>query len=77
MSIAALTFPVAPNHFEPLLTPAEAGDLLRIHPKTVIRLAREGSLPALRLGKHWRFRRSDLGAWVESRVSSNRQPSAE
>jgi len=77
MSIAYEPARVLPDPFQPLLTPTEAGDLLRIHPKTVIRLARDGSLPALRLGKHWRFRRSDLGAWVESRVFSTRQPETE
>jgi hypothetical protein len=34
-------------------------------------MAREGSIPALRLGqKHWRFRASDLAAWAEDRVRS-------
>lgn len=36
--------------------------------KTAIRLAREGELPGLRVGKHWRFRLSDLAIWTESRV---------
>lgn len=62
------------THFDPLLTPIEAGAWLQVHQKTVIRMAREGSVPALRLGKHWRFRRSDLEGWVESRVKSPRQP---
>lgn len=48
--------------WEPLLTPEEAAAYLRIHPKTVIRMARNRTIPALRLGKHWRFRRSDLTA---------------
>jgi excisionase family DNA binding protein len=31
-----------------------------------IRMARERTIPALRVGeKHWRFRRSDLEMWVE------------
>jgi excisionase family DNA binding protein len=60
--------------FEPLLTPIQAGEYLRIHAKTVIRLAREGELPGLRLGRHHRFRLSDLADWVESKVSSSRQP---
>jgi excisionase family DNA binding protein len=62
------------QQFERLLTPAEAAAYLRIHAKTVIRLAREGELPGLRLGKHHRFRISDLVAWAASKVRSNRQP---
>jgi excisionase family DNA binding protein len=65
--------PMAPA-WEPLLTPSEAAAYLRVHAKTVIRLARRGQIPGLRLGKHWRFRHSDLAAWAEIRVSSNGQP---
>lgn len=61
--------------WEPLLTPIEAGDLLRIHPKTALKLARAKNLPGIRLGKHWRFRQCDLTAWVESQVESISQPS--
>ena len=59
---------------EALLTPEEAGAYLRIHEKTAIRHAREGTVPALRLGKHWRFRREDLTAWAAAQVQSTRQP---
>jgi excisionase family DNA binding protein len=60
--------------WEPLLTPVEAGAYLIVHEKTAIRMARKKQLPALRVGKHWRFRHSDLVAWVASQVESNRQP---
>ncbi len=56
------------------MTPAEAGDYLRLHPKTVVRMARQQGVPAIRLGKHWRFRRVDLATWAESRVQSTCQP---
>lgn len=55
---------------EPLLTPIEAAAWLQVHVKTTIRRAREGELPALRVGKHWRFRRSDLENWAEQQVRS-------
>ena len=61
-------------NWEPLLIPAEAGAYLRIHEKTVIRMARKKQLPALRLGKHWRFRRSDLTAWAAGQIQSCGQP---
>jgi excisionase family DNA binding protein len=38
-----------------LLTPAEAAERLRLHPKTVVRMAREGRLPAVKVGTGWRF----------------------
>ncbi len=62
------------NVYESLLTPADAAAYLRVHPKTVIRLARHQAIPAIRLGKHWRFRRSDLTAWAAAKVHSPCQP---
>ena len=59
--------------WEPLLTPEEVAAYLRVHPKTAIRLARKHIIPAMRLGKHWRFRGSDLTAWAASQVKSGCQ----
>jgi excisionase family DNA binding protein len=59
---------------EPLWTPADAASYLGLHEKTVIKMARLGQIPAIRLGKHWRFRAVDLTAWVSTQVQSNRQP---
>jgi PTS system nitrogen regulatory IIA component len=64
----------ARNEFEPLLTPQEASAYLRVHSKTVVKLARERTIPALRIGKHWRLRASDLVAWAEGRIQSSGQP---
>ncbi len=61
--------------WEPLLTPIEAADLLRIHPKTALRLARGHGIPAIRLGKHWRFRACDLRSWAESQIQPCDEPS--
>ncbi len=48
---------------ERLLTPREAADYLRFNPRTVTRLAREGNLPGVKVGKRWRFRREELVGW--------------
>lgn len=42
-------------HHQPLLTPAQAAERLRLHPKTVVRMARDGRLPAIKIGTGWRF----------------------
>jgi len=55
--------------FEPLMDCRAAARLLQIHPKTVLKMARAGELPGIRFGKLWRFRTSDLDAWLGSRVS--------
>ena len=61
--------------FEPLLNTVDAAALLQIHPKTLERWAREGRLPAHDLGR-WRFRASELDAWLRGYVHSNAANSA-
>lgn len=56
--------------FERLLDTQEAAALLRIHPKTLQRMARRGQLRAFQLGKLWRFRESDLVACVSAGIAS-------
>lgn len=58
--------------FERVLNSDEAAALLQIHPKTLQKMAREGSVPAFRIGDLWRFRASALDEWLRSGVSSNR-----
>jgi excisionase family DNA binding protein len=50
--------------FEPLLDSNEAAALLRIHPKTLQKLARRGEIKGSHKGKPWRFRVSDLNEWL-------------
>jgi len=59
------------EHFETLLSDADAGSLLGLHPKTVQRMARRGEISAFRLGKYWRYRATQLNDWLL--LNSNRQ----
>ena len=43
-----------------VLTAEEAARLLKLSTKTLLRLARNGSIPGNKVGRVWRFRRSDL-----------------
>ena len=56
---------------EPVWDCYEASRFLCIHPATAKRLAREGELPAFRIGNRWRFRPSELDAWARSAVLSS------
>jgi excisionase family DNA binding protein len=47
------------------LTTEEVLGYLKTTPRTIYRLIRSGELPAVRIGRQWRFRRTDLDAWVE------------
>jgi len=53
---------------EPFLDSSEAAELLRVNPRTLTRWARENYVPAIPLGEGerriWRFRASDLEAWM-------------
>jgi excisionase family DNA binding protein len=48
-----------------LLTTGEVLDYLRVTPRTIYRLIRAGELPAVRIGRQWRFRRVDLDNWLD------------
>lgn len=56
--------------FERVLNTEEAAALLQIHPKTLQRMARQGVVPAFRIGDLWRFRASALDEWLRSGLSS-------
>ena len=53
--------------FEPLLDSDEAAELLRIHPKTLQRMARNHQIHGIQVGKLWRFRASDLETWLRTK----------
>jgi excisionase family DNA binding protein len=52
--------------FEPLITAAQAGQLLGLHPVTLLRWAREYRVPCHRIGRKVKFRTSELNAWLAS-----------
>ena len=49
--------------FEPLMSATEAGQLMGVHPVTLLRWAREGRVPHRRLGRKVTFRASELNSW--------------
>lgn len=52
------------NAIDPYMTTEEAGQYLKVSRTTLRRWADEGRIPAAKIGKEWRFRRSELDAWV-------------
>jgi excisionase family DNA binding protein len=58
------------NNFA-LLTVREVAEYLRVSRAKVYRLAREGSLPVLRIGKAWRFRKDLLDEWLVRQSTMN------
>jgi excisionase family DNA binding protein len=55
--------------FERLLDSGEAAALLKIHPKTLQRMARNHEIAGVQIGKLWRFRASVLNQWLEEKLA--------
>lgn len=54
-----------------VLTPEEAGKLLGCSAYTVKEYARAGLLPCFKIGNRYRFRKSQLIAWIERQETEN------
>ena len=50
---------------EQILTLKELAAYLKLTEKTAYRLAAEKKLPGFKVGGSWRFKSSDLEAWIE------------
>ena len=70
--------PYPASNPEPYVDASEAAQFLKIHPKTLMRLARERAVPAYSFNdgtrRHWRFLKSELDIWMRSRVNSISHP---
>ncbi len=62
---------MAKENLPPIMTIAEVAQYLGLHELTVRRLAREGQIPALKLGRQWRVKRDLLEKWIEKRSLHN------
>lgn len=51
-----------------LLTAAEVADQLRVSTMTIYRLIRSGELPAVRVGRNYRVRVSDLERYLDAQI---------
>lgn len=56
--------------FEQLLDSDEAAALLKIHPKTIQKMARNGEITGVQVGRLWRFRASVINEWLEHKMAS-------
>lgn len=52
----------------------EAAALLGVHIETIRRMARRSDIPAFKVGKDWRFRRTALFKWIEQTSNTHRLP---
>ena len=57
------------DHF---LTTEEVLDYLQVNLRTIYRLIKAGKIPAVRVGRQWRFRKHDIDTWLNSNRSNPR-----
>ena len=62
---------------EIFLTTEEVLEYLQVNLRTVYRLIKAGKIPAVRVGRQWRFRKRDIDAWLDTqRPRQDRVPTA-
>ncbi|MGD9031708.1 MAG: helix-turn-helix domain-containing protein [Desulfobacteraceae bacterium] len=49
-----------------VLTTRELAEYLNVHQFTICKYAAKGLIPAIRIGKVWRFDKEALDAWIRS-----------
>jgi excisionase family DNA binding protein len=53
------------------LTTEEVLEYLQVNLRTIYRLIKAGRIPAVRVGRQWRFRKRDIDAWLDSQRSES------
>ena len=56
-----------------IMAAKEVAEYLDLHLLTVHKLAREGRLPAFKVGRDWRFRRSSIESWIKQEEMQRRR----
>jgi excisionase family DNA binding protein len=57
-----------------ILTRDQVAEMLKVHPATVTQYVKKKGLRGVQLtGGDWRFRRSDLEAWLEQRATEGKK----
>ena len=56
-----------------VMTLDEVARYLRINKSTVYRLARDGTLPAWKLGNVWRFKKDSIERWIADTQSAQQR----
>lgn len=52
-----------------IMTLEEVAEYLKLKPQTIYKWAQENEIPALKIGKEWRFRKSILDKWLDRKFS--------
>lgn len=56
------------NNMDDILTIEEVAKYLKLKPQTIYTWAQNGKIPAAKLGKEWRFKRSIIDKWFNQHI---------
>ncbi|MFO7917505.1 MAG: helix-turn-helix domain-containing protein [Anaerolineae bacterium] len=58
---------------EVLLNVKQVAKYLQLKESTIYSWAQDGKIPAIKIGRTWRFRRSDLDEWLEKHLQGDKE----
>jgi len=53
-----------------LMTIKDVADYLRLSKVTVYKMTRQGKIPASKIGKQWRYNKSEIDSWLKQKSNS-------
>ena len=60
-----------PNSDNALITVEDVARYLKLKPQTIYKWAQEDQIPAIKLGKEWRFRKSLIDRWLDDKFAES------
>ncbi len=54
-----------------VLTIKDVAKYLGVHPMTIYKFAKQGKIPAFKIGSDWRFHRKYIEEWIEKKMRGN------
>ena len=53
--------------FPEIMTPEELAEYLRVSRQTIYNLLWRGEIPGMKVGTHWRLKKSDVEKWISQK----------
>jgi len=53
-----------------LMTIKDVADYLRLSKVTVYKMTRQGKIPASKIGKQWRYNKSEIDSWLKQKSNN-------
>ena len=55
-----------------IMTTKEVAEYLKLHEITICKYAKDGTIPAMRIGRVWRFEKSAIDKWLSGQISQEK-----